>query len=118
VHSVAAESIESLKDHNDSKQKANIVEIAATALQAPLKQKSELKQGFDFSSAAATAQAYQSKLLEMAQENMQFALEFPHRLAAVRSPVQLLHVIEEITTKRIAMFRKYSSEMIELSMKR
>ena len=118
VHSVAADSIKSSpKGHNDSKQEADIIEIAAMALQAPLKQP-ESKKGFDFSSAAATAQAYQAKLLEMAQANMQFALEFAHRLAAVRSPVQLLHVIEELTTKRIAMFRKYSSEMIELSMKR
>ena len=119
VRSVAANSIKSSpKDHNDSKQEAAIIEIAATALQDPLQQKPELKKGFDFSSATATAQAYQAKLLEMAQANMQFALEFAQRLAAVRSPVQLLHVIEELTTKRIAMFRKYSSEMIELSMKR
>lgn len=119
VHSVAANSIKSSpKDHNDSKQEADIIEIAATALKAPLKQKPELKKGFDFSSAAATAQAYQAILLEMAQANTQFALEFAHRLAAVRSPVQLLHVIEDLTTKRIEMFRKYSSEMIELSMKR
>ena len=118
LHSVAAEPIKSSpKDHNDAKLESASNE-SATALQAPLKQKPELKKGFDLSSAAATAQAYQAKLLEMAQANMQLALEFAHRLAAVRSPVQLLHVIEELTTKRIAMFHKYSSEMIELSMKR
>jgi hypothetical protein len=118
VHSVAAESIRSPKDHNDPRHEDDIIEIAVKALQAPLKQTSELKKGLDFSSAAATAQAYQAKLLEMGQANMKFALEFAHRLAAVRSPIQLLHVIEELTTKRIAMFRKYSSEMIELSMNR
>ena len=72
AHSVAADPIKSSpQDHDDSKPAADIIEIAATALQAPLKQ----KPGFDFSSAAATAQAYQAKLLEMAQANMQFALE-------------------------------------------
>jgi len=49
---------------------------------------------------------------------MQFALEFAQRLTAVRSPVELLRVIEELTTKRIAMFRKYSKELVELSTKR
>ena len=50
--------------------------------------------------------AYQAKLLEMAQANMQFALEFAHRLATVRSPPEILRVIEEFTSKQIAMFRK------------
>ena len=120
VHLVAADSIKSSSnDHNDSKQEAAaLIEIAATALQDPLQQKPEFKKGFDFSSATATARAYQANLLEMAQANMQLGIEFAQRLAAVRSPVQLLHVIEELTTKRMAMFRKYSSEMIELSMKR
>ena len=74
--------------------------------------------GFDFSSATANVRAYQAKLLEMAQANMQFALEFAQRLATVRSPVEILRVIEEFTGKRIAMFRKYSKEMVELSTKR
>jgi hypothetical protein len=121
LRSVAADPIKSSpKDHNDPKQEAPIVESPATTLQDSLKQttESELKKGFDFFSATATARAYQAKLLEMAQANMQFALEFVQRLAAIRSPVELLHVIEELTNKRIAMFRKYSNEMVELSMKR
>jgi len=118
LRSDAADPIKSSKGHNDPKQDAAIIEDAATALQDTLKQKPELKKAFDVSTATATARAYQTKLLEMAQANMQFALEFPQRLAAVRSPVQLLHFIGELTTQRIAMFRKYSSEMIELSMKR
>jgi hypothetical protein len=73
---------------------------------------------FNLSSATATARAYQAKLLEMAQANMQFALEFGPRLASVRSPVELLRVIEELTKERIAMFRKYSNEMVQLSMQR
>jgi len=73
---------------------------------------------FDFSSATATARACQAKLLEMAQANLQFALEFGPRLASVRSPVELLRVLEELTKERIAMFRKYSNEMVRLSMPR
>ena len=73
---------------------------------------------FDFSSATATARAYQAKLLEMAQANMQFALEFGPRLASVRSPVELLRVLEDVTKERITMFRKYSNEMVQLSMPR
>jgi hypothetical protein len=60
----------------------------------------------------------QAKLLEMAQANMQFAFEFAQRLATVRSPVDILRVIEEFTSKRMAMFRRYSKEMVELSTKR
>ena len=66
--------------------------------------------GFDVSSATATARAYQAKLIEMAQANMQFALEFGPRLASIRSPVELLRVIEDLSKERMAMFRKYSQE--------
>ena len=122
LRSVAAGSTESPPErHNDSKQEAPLVEKPAIALQDDCKQTMRdnvSNKGFDFSSATASVRAYQAKLLEMAQANMQFALEFAQRLGAVRSPVQLLHVIEELTTERIATFRKYSSEMIELSMKR
>ena len=54
----------------------------------------------------------------MAQANMQLAFEFAQRLATIRSPVELLNVIAEFTSKRIAMFGKYSKEMVELSAKR
>jgi hypothetical protein len=66
----------------------------------------------------ATARAYQAKLLEMAQANLQFALESGPKLASVRSPVELLRVLEELTKERIAMFRKYSNEMVLPSMPR
>jgi hypothetical protein len=49
---------------------------------------------------------------------MQFAFEFAHRLTTIRSPVEFLSVIAEFTSKRIAMFRKHSIEMAELSTKR
>ena len=109
------------KPHNDSKQEAPLVENPASALQDVSKQtmrNNDSNKGFDFSSAAANMRGYQAKLLEMAQANTQFALEFAHRLATVRSPVEILRVIEEFTSKQIAMFRKYSKEMVELSTKR
>jgi hypothetical protein len=109
------------KGHSDSRQEAPLVENPATALQDDCKQAmrdNDSKKGFDFSLATANVRAYQAKLLEMAQANMQFAFEFPHRLATIRSPVDLLRVIEEFTSKRNAMFRKYSKEMTELTTKR
>ena len=118
--SVAAES--SPRRHNDdAKQEAPLVESPAAALQDDFKQTmrdNDSNKGFAFSSATASVLAYQAKLLEMAQANMQFALEFAQRLATIRSPLELLRVIEELTTKRIAMFRMYSKEIVELSTKR
>ena len=76
------------------------------------------KKGIDFSSAGANVWAYQAKLLEMAQANMQFAFEFAQRLATIRSPVEFPSVIAEFTSKRIAMFRKHSTEMAKLSTER
>jgi Phasin protein len=117
--SVAAGSIESShKGHNNSKQEAP--ESPAAALQDDFKQtmRNNESNRFDFSSATASARTYQAKLLEMAQANMQFALEFAQRLATIGSPFELLRVIEELTTKRIAMFRKYSKEIVELSTRR
>jgi hypothetical protein len=63
------------------------------------------------------AGAYQTKLLEMAQANMQFAFEFSQRLAAMRSPAEIPSVMGEFTSRRMAMFWRYSREMVELSTK-
>ena len=109
------------KRHNDSKQEAPLVENPVTALQndcKPTMTNNDSKKGFDFSSATANVRAYQAKLLEMAQANIQFAFEFSQRLATIRSPVEFPSVIAEFTSKRIAMFRKYSKEITELSTKR
>src|SRR6202795_1993175 len=77
LRSVGAGSNESLpKRHNDSKQEAPLVENPATALQDDCKQTmtdNDSKKGFDFSSATENVRAYQAKLLEMAQANMQLA---------------------------------------------
>ena len=69
--------------------------------------------GFDFSSATANVRAYQAKLAEVAQANLQFAFECAQRLATIRSPVEILNVIAEFTSKRIAMFQKHLVEMAE-----
>ena len=121
LRSVAAGSTESPPEHNDSKQEAPHVEKPAKALQDDCKQTmtdNDSKKRFDFSSATANVRAYQAKLLEMAQANMQLAFEFAQRLATIRSPVEILSVIAEFTSKRIAMFQKYSIEMAELGTKR
>ena len=122
LRSVGAGSTESPpKRHSDSKQEAPAVEKPATALHEDCKRTmsdNDSKKGFDFSSATANVRAYQAKLLEMAQANMQFAFEFAQRLATIRSPVEILSVIAEFTSKRIAMFQKYSVEIAELSTSR
>ena len=112
--------VSSPKRHKDSKQEAPLVESPAAALPDDFKQTMRdnvSNKGFDFSSATASVRAYQAKLLEMAQANMQLSLEFAQRLASIRSPIELLRVIEELTSKRFAMFQKYSKEMVELSTK-
>jgi hypothetical protein len=109
------------KRPENSQQEALLVEYPVTALQDDSEQTmtdSDSKKSTNFSLATANVGAYQAKLMEMAQANMQFAFEFAQRLAAIRSPVEFPNVIAELTSKRIAMFRKYSKEMAELSTKR
>jgi hypothetical protein len=122
LRSVVAGSNESSLDrHKDSKQEAALVENQATAIQEGFKQtlmEDDSKSGFDFSSATANVRAYQAKLLEMTQANIQLAFEFTRRLATIRSPFETLSVIAEFTGKRIAMIGKYSREMAELGIKR
>jgi Phasin protein len=118
LRSIAAGSNESpFKRHDDDpKQDAPLV----TALQDDCRQMAtthNLNKGFDFSSATASVRAYQAKLLEMAQADLQFAFEFTQRLARIRSPVEFPSVIAEFTRRRISMFRKYWKEMVELSTK-
>jgi hypothetical protein len=122
VRSAGAGSTESPpKRPDNSQQEALLVEIPVTAVQNDYEQTmtdSDSKKSTNFSLATANVGAYQAKLMEMAQANMQFAFEFAQRLAAIRSPVEFPSVIAELTSKRIAMFRKYSKEMAELSTKR
>jgi hypothetical protein len=118
----AADSTKSPSEpHSDADQDAHLVDRPAIVLQDDSKQAmtvTESKRELDFSSAMASAGAYQAKLLEMAQANMKLALEFAQRLAWIRSPFEVPSVIAEFTTKRIDMFRKHSKEMAELTIKR
>lgn len=97
-----------------------LVETPETALQDHPEQLPDniLERGTDVSSVNANVRLYQSKLMEMAQANMQFAFEFSQRLATIRSPVEFPSVIAEFTSKRISIFRKHSIELAELSMQR
>ena len=128
--SLAATSAESpSKPQSDSKPAAPLaMENPMAALQEPVAALQEdvsqamtdnsLSKRFDLSSATANVRAYQAKLLEMAQANMTFAFEFSQRLATIKSPPEFLNVIAEFTSKRIAMFSKYTKEMAELSTRR
>jgi hypothetical protein len=121
LRSVTEGSTESLAErHNDSPQAVSLVQNPATAAQDDFKQTAgdNDSKGFDLSSTTANVRVYQAKLLEIAQANMQFAFEFAQRFAAIRSPVEFLKVIEEFSSRRIAMFRKYSKEMAELGIRR
>ena len=71
---------------------------------------------FDLS--LATARAYQQSCSKWHRPTCNLRLKSGPRLASVRSPVELLRVLEELTKERIAMFRKYSNEMVRLSMPR
>jgi hypothetical protein len=90
-----------------------------TAAGLPELTQDDLKKGTDLlSSATANVRAYQANFLEIAQANMQFAFVYAQRLATIRSPVELPGIIAEFTSMRIAMFRKHSTELVELSTKR
>jgi hypothetical protein len=64
-----------------------------------------------FALATANMQAYQAKLLEIAQANGQFAFEFGLRLTAIRSPIDFFAVIMEFTSRRIDLFGQHAKEM-------
>jgi hypothetical protein len=69
------------------------------------------KKGFDFSQLIANVQAYQAKLLEVTQANMQFVFDFSQRLATTKSPFEFWAVIVEFAGKRFIMVLKYSKEL-------
>ena len=108
------------KRNDDSPQEALLVENPATPVEddsKPTMTDNDSKKGTNFS-ATENVRAYQAKLLEMAQANMQFSFEFAQRLAMIRSPLEFPSVIAEFASRRIAMFRKHSTELAELSIKR
>ena len=74
--------------------------------------------GFDVFSPTANMQAYQAKLLEILSANIHFSLEYAQRLARVGSPVEVLTVNSEFTSRRIAMFLRHSKQIAELVLRR
>lgn len=111
-------------DHNDKKQEVPIVENRAEEANQMMRGFDSGK-GFDFSLATSNVETFQTKLLGMAQTNMQFtqanmqfAFEFAQRLASIRSPFEIASVIAEFTSRRMEMFRKFSQAMTELTVKR
>ncbi len=119
LHALAAGSTESF--HDGPKPEAPAVEKETSVLQDDVNEIMTSKNSrneFDCSLAMAYGQAYQAKLFEMAQANMQLALEFAQRIAATRSPFESLSVLVEFTSKPIDMFQKYSKEMAELNTRR
>ena len=106
--------IESLVEQIGDESKQNAVARQDESRQAI----TPLNEAFGFSSASAKFQAYQTKLLEMAQADVEFSLDFGRKLATVKSPLEFPGVIAEFASKRISMFRKYSKEMIEISSQR
>jgi hypothetical protein len=106
---------------DDPQQEAPVGETLGTALRDDCKQtmtSNGSKTALDFSSPAADVRAYQQKLLEIAQANMQFTFEFAQRLLMITSPLECVSVVLEFTNKRVAMFQKYSKEMAEFSFQR
>lgn len=113
LSSVAAVSIEPpLELHDHPKQDAPVIETRVDTLPGDLSQKmmdSDATKGVAL--ATVNLQAYQAKLLEIAQANGQLALEFGLRLAATRSPTEFFAVITEFTSRRIDMFGQHAKEM-------
>ncbi|WP_244623505.1 MULTISPECIES: phasin family protein [Bradyrhizobium] len=64
-----------------------------------------------FALATANMQAYQAKLLEIAEANAQFAFELGLRLATIRSPTEFFGVFTEFTSRRVDMFAQHSKEL-------
>ena len=112
LRSVAAASIEpTLKFQDDPKHEVPIIEPRVDALPDDLSQRmfSDAMKGFAL--ATANTQAYQAKLLEIAQANVQFAFDFGLRLATIRSPTEFFAVMMEFTTRRVDMFGQHSKEL-------
>lgn len=113
LRSVAAASIEPPpKLHDDPGHEVPIIEPRVDALPDDLSQRmidSDPMKGFAL--ATANMQAYQAKLLEIAQANVQFTFDFGLRLATIGSPTEFFAVITEFTSRRAEMFGQHSKEL-------
>lgn len=115
--SVAAASIEPpLKFQDDPKHEVPIIEPRVDALPDDLSQRMIVSDPMkSFALATANTQAYQAKLLEVAQANVQFSFDFGLRLATIRSPTEFFAVITEFTSRRLDMFGQHSKELAAYS---
>jgi hypothetical protein len=114
LRSVAAWPIESPLELDDPKEEAPNVEKQEAPIAAKQVGRSQMR-GFYFASATENMVAYQAKLLEMAQANMRFALDYSQKLTTIRSPFQFVDVIVEFTKRRADMLEKQSTEMAALT---
>ncbi|MBV8747460.1 MAG: phasin family protein [Xanthobacteraceae bacterium] len=60
-------------------------------------------------------EAYQEKLMEIAKENMAFAMEFGQAITAVRSPTDFLNVTNDFTRRRFELFQQHTSELMAVA---
>jgi hypothetical protein len=93
---------------------AAVQAVLQAALQDGFSQKlrdNHQKKEFEFSLITANGQAYQAKLLEGLQDNVNFAFEFGQKLATTRSPFEFMAVIAEFTGRFIIKAQKHSNEM-------
>jgi hypothetical protein len=113
LRSVAAASVEPpLRIDDELKREAPIIEKGVVTLQEDLSRKMrESDPAKAFALGTANMPAYQPKLLEIAQANVQFAFEFTLRLATIKSPTEFFVVIAEFTSRRMDMFAQQSKEM-------
>jgi hypothetical protein len=89
-----------------SNQTAHVVEKQTAAMaedRATSQGVSSQIRGFDFSLAAASMLAPQTKLIEIAHANVRLTFEFSQALAMVRSPFEFFDVIAKFTKKQAEM---------------
>ncbi|MBR1070490.1 hypothetical protein ABIF65_011560 [Bradyrhizobium japonicum] len=59
----------------------------------------------------ANMPAYSSRLVEVTQDNLQFACDFGLRLATIKSPIDFFAAMSEFAIRRIDMFGKHSKDL-------
>lgn len=65
--------------------------------------------------ATASMAAYQKKLMEIAQENTEFTVQYTQALMSIRAPSDLMTVNTEYAKKRMELFQRHSQELAALA---
>lgn len=65
--------------------------------------------------ATASMADYQRKLMEVAQENSEFSVQYTQALMSIRSPTDFLRVNSEFVKKRIELFQRHARELAEIA---